>query len=156
MLGIIASSLTSAILTYVLRPFRPRVSFSRFSEIFAFSGWMSLTTMVTTLSMQTDRIIVGRLLGVADAGAFYMTQRVGVVPTAELISPLQRILFPSFSEIAEDRERLRRAVRESINILGSLSLPAGVGFALVANDFVPLALGTTWTMIVRGLPHQKI
>lgn len=147
-LGIIASSLTSAILTYVLRPFRPRVSFSRFSEIFAFSGWMSLTTMVTTLSMQTDRIIVGRLLGVADAGAYYMTQRVGVVPTAELISPLQRILFPSFSEIAEDRERLRRAVRESINILGSLSLPAGVGFALVANDFVPLALGATWTMIV--------
>jgi PST family polysaccharide transporter len=147
-LGIVAGSLTSAVLTYLLKPYRPRFSFARFSEIFAFSGWMSLATAVTTLSMQTDRIIVGRLLGVADAGSYYMTQRVGVVPTSELISPLQRILFPTFSEITEDKKRLRSAVRESVNILGSLSLPAGIGFALVANDFVPIVLGETWQMIV--------
>lgn len=147
-LGILAGSLTSAVLTYLLKPYRPRFSVSRFSEIFAFSGWMSLATAVTTLSMQTDRIIVGRLLGVANAGSYYMTQRVGVVPTSELISPLQRILFPTFSEIAEEPQKLRRAVRESVNILGSLSLPAGIGFALVANDFVPIVLGDTWLMIV--------
>jgi O-antigen/teichoic acid export membrane protein len=91
---------------------------------------------------------VGRLLGVADAGRYYITQRVGVLPTRELISPLQRILFPSFSELAPDKSRLRRVVGESMNVLGSLSLPAGCGFALVANDFVPLALGDQWTAIV--------
>jgi len=147
-LGIIANSLTGAALTYALRPYRPKISFSRFSEIFAFSGWMSLTTIVTTLSMQTDRIIVGRFLGVAAAGSYFMTQRVGVVPTAELVSPLQRILFPSFSQMVDDLPRLRRAVSESINVLGTLSLPAGVGFALVANDFVPKVLGETWLIIV--------
>jgi O-antigen/teichoic acid export membrane protein len=120
----------------------------RFSDIFAFSGWLSLTSIVTTLSMETDKIIVGRLLGIADAGLYYMTQRVGVLPTRELVSPLQRILFPSFSELASDRKRLRRVVSESINVLGSLSLPAGFGFALVANDFVPLALGEQWIPIV--------
>jgi len=85
---------------------------------------------------------------VADAGLYFMTQRVGVLPTRELISPLQRLLFPSFSELAHDRERLRRVVCESINVLGSLGLPAGCGFALVANDFVPLALGDQWRPIV--------
>ena len=48
------------------------------------------------------------------------TQRIGVLPTNELISPLQRILFPSFSEIAKQRDRLRDAVRESVNVLGSV------------------------------------
>ena len=76
------------------------------------------------------------------------TQKIGVLPTRELISPLQRILFPSFSELSQDEVRLRRAVLESINVLGSLSLPAGFGFALVASDFVPLALGEQWTAIV--------
>lgn len=147
-LGLLAGSLTTAVLTYALRPYRPRLTLARFSEIFAFSGWMSLTTFVTTLSMQTDRIIVGRLLGIADAGSYYMTQRVGVVPTSELVSPLQRILFPSFSEIASDLSRLRRVVNESVNVLGSLSLPAGVGFALTANDFVPIVLGERWVAIV--------
>lgn len=147
-LGILAGALTSLVLTYALRPYRPRVSFARWREIFAFSGWMTLATLVTTLSMETDKIIVGKLLGVADAGLYFMTQRVGVLPTRELISPLQRILFPSFSEIAGDRRRMRRVVCESINVLGSLSLPAGCGFALVANDFVPLALGGQWLEIV--------
>lgn len=147
-IGIFAGALAHLALTYALRPYRPRVSLARFSEIFAFSGWMSLATIVSTLSMETDKIIVGRLLGVADAGLYFMTRRVGVLPTRELISPLQRILFPSFREISSDRERLRRVVCESINVLGSLSLPAGCGFALVAGDFVPLALGEQWIPIV--------
>jgi PST family polysaccharide transporter len=147
-LGLLAGTLVSTVLSYALKPYRPRVSLARASDIFAFSGWLSLTSVVTTLSMETDRIIVGRLLGVAEAGLYYMTLRVGMLPTRELISPLQRILFPSFSELAADRDRLRRVVRESINVLGSLSLPAGCGFALVANDFVPLALGDQWISIV--------
>jgi O-antigen/teichoic acid export membrane protein len=98
--------------------------------------------------METDKIIVGRLLGVTEAGLYFMTQRVGVLPTRELISPLQRILFPSFSELTQDTGRLRRVACESINVLGSLSLPAACGFALVAGDFVPLALGDQWLAIV--------
>jgi PST family polysaccharide transporter len=147
-IGILVGALASLVLSYVLRPYLPRPSLSRWSEIFAFSGWMSLTTMVTTLAMETDKIIVGRLLGVADAGLYFMTQRVGVLPTRELVSPLQRILFPSFSEIVDDRARLRRVVCESMSVLGSLSIPAGFGFALVAGDVVPLALGSNWLPIV--------
>ena len=147
-LGMLVGGLISLVLSYLLRPYRPRPSFARFADIFGFSGWLSLSTIVTTLSMQTDKLIVGRLLGIADAGLYFMTQRIGVLPTAELISPLQRVLFPSFSELAHDAARLRRVVRESINVLGSLSLPAGCGFALVAADFVPLVLGDRWAAIV--------
>lgn len=146
--GVLAGSLVSLVLSYVLRPFQPRFTLARFKEIFGFSGWLSLTTVVTTLSMETDKLIVGRLLGIAEAGLYFMTQRVGVLPTRELVSPLQRILFPSFSELVEDRPKLRRIACESINVLGSLSLPAGFGFALVANDVVPLVFGAQWTAIV--------
>lgn len=146
--GILVGALATVVLSYVQRPYRPRATLARAGEIFAFSGWMSLTTMVTTLSMETDKIIVGRILGVADAGLYFMTQKVGVLPTRELVSPLQRLLFPSFSEIAADRERLRRAVLESASVLGTLGLAAGFGFALVAADFVPLALGEQWLPIV--------
>ena len=146
--GILAATLVSTALSYVLRPYRPTLSLARFSDIFGFSGWLSLTTMVTTVSMETDKLIVGRLLGVANAGRYFMTQRVGVLPTRELIGPLQRILFPSFASLASETERLKRVVAESVNVVGSLSLPAGVGFALVANDFVPLVLGEQWIEIV--------
>lgn len=147
-IGMLAGALITMILSYALKPYRPRLTLARFSDIFAFSGWLALTSVVTTLSMETDKIIVGRLLGVADAGLYFMTQRVGVLPTRELTGPLQRILFPSFSELTSDLNRLRRGVCESINVIGSLSIPAGFGFALVANDFVPRALGERWIVIV--------
>lgn len=147
-IGMLANVAVSTVLSYGIRPYRPRMTLSRFSDIFGFSGWLSLTSIVTTLAMETDRIIVGRLLGIADAGLYFMTMRIGVLPTRELISPLQRIFYPSFSELVDDPARLRRVVAESINVLGSLSLPAGCGFALVANDFVPLFLGKQWISIV--------
>ncbi len=146
--GLLVNACATLILSYTLRPYVPRFSFARFHSLFAFSGWLTLTSAVTALSLETDRIIVGRLLGVADAGLYDMTQRVGVLPTRELLSPLQRLLLPAFSQWIDDRTRLRRAVCESINVLASLSLPAAFGFALVAGDFVPLFLGEQWLPIV--------
>ncbi|MCG8469290.1 MAG: lipopolysaccharide biosynthesis protein [Gemmatimonadetes bacterium] len=146
--GFIGMAITRSLLTYAVRPYLPRPSLERFGDVFAFSGWLSLSRIVTTLSMETDKIIVGRLLGIGDAGLYFMTQRIGVLPTRELVSPLQRILFPSFAELADDRPRLRAAAGESINAQASLGLPAGVGFALIASDVVPLALGPQWTAIV--------
>ena len=150
-LGMITTSLVTLVSTYALRPYRPRFTFARVREIVSFSGWMSVATVASTLSMRTDRLVVGWVLGFADAGSYFMTQRIGVLPTAELVSPLQRILFPSFSGMTEDPERLQRAVRQSVGILASLSLPAAFGFALVANDFVPLALGPRWTQVASLL-----
>lgn len=146
--GLLVNSLATTTLSYLLVPYRPAFSTARFRTIFAFSGWLTLTGAVTSLSLETDRIIVGRLLGIADAGLYDMTQRVGVLPTRELLSPLQRLLLPAFSQLTGEAVRLRRAVVESINVLASLSLPAAFGFALIAGDFVPLALGRQWTTIV--------
>lgn len=145
--GVLAGALASTVLSYALVPYRPSFTLARARELFAFSGWLSLATITSTLAMETDRLIVGRLVGVADAGLYFMAQRIGVLPTRELISPLQRMVFPSFAEAVHDRERLRRGVVESINVFGSLSLPAGVGFALVASDFVPVVLGAQWTAV---------
>ncbi len=146
--GAVASRLAHTAVSYLLRPYLPRPSLGRWREILAFSGWMSLANLVTTLSMRTDRILVGRLLGVVEAGYYFMTQRVAVLPTAELVSPLQRVLFASYSEIAADRGRLRAAVAESTAVLATLSLPAACGFALVAERAVPLVLGPGWQTIV--------
>jgi lipopolysaccharide exporter len=97
--------------------------------------------------METDKIIVGRLLGVVETGYYYMAQRIAVLPTRELVSPLQRILFPSFSELVAEPNRLRGAVVESLNVIATLSLPAGFGFALIAEEFIPLVLGERWGVI---------
>ncbi len=142
--GMLVNAFVMTGLSYLLMPSLPGFSLMCFKDIFSFTGWMTLSSIVSTLYMHTDKLIVGRFLGMADAGLYFMTQRVGTLPTRELISPLRQVLFPSFSEMAADRRRLRLAVGEAFSVAGSLAMPAAFGFALIANDFVPLVLGDRW------------
>ncbi|MEM6484978.1 MAG: lipopolysaccharide biosynthesis protein [Pseudomonadota bacterium] len=146
-LGMLVNTGVSTGLSYLMKPYRPKFTFVRTREIFGFSGWLWLTGVVTTLSMETDKLIVGRLLGVAEAGLYFMTQRIGVLPTRELVSPLQRILFPAFSELVDDPKTLRRVSLESVTGIGTLSLPAAFGSAMIVADLVPLVLGARWSPV---------
>jgi lipopolysaccharide exporter len=142
---------TGAVLSYALRPYRPTWSLARFPTLFAFSGWLSLTSLVTALSMETDKIIVGWLLGVRDAGLYFMVQRVGVLPTQELLSPLQRHAVPRASaRWAAEPARLRRAVAESINVLGSLEPRGGLS---ASRSWRPSS--SRWRSARRGRPSSR-
>ncbi len=146
--GLAAASTVRLLLSYALRPYRPSVALSRWRFILRFSGWMSLATLVSALALRTDRLIVAALLGIDRTGAYFMLQRIAMLPTVELLGPLGRVLFPTFRRMAAEPARLRRAVRESIAAFASLSLPAGFGLAVVADDFVPLVMGERWRSIV--------
>ena len=156
--GMLVGAAISLALSYVLRPYRPRPSLTRFGDIFGFSGWLSLTTIVTTLSMQTDKLIVGRLLGVAEAGLYFMTQRIGVLPTGELISPLQRVLFPSFSEIVDFVPLALGEQWLSIVPLLAVLVPY-LGLRATLSTTLPcvMALGRTrllfWVSFIYALVH---
>lgn len=150
-LGTVAASIVHVALSYAVIPYRPRISFARIGEIFSFSGWMSLATIISTLALRLDNFVVGRVLGISETGIYYMTREIGRLPTAELLSPLHQVLFPSFSEFSRDIPQLKRVVFETIGITASIGLPVSVGFALVAADVVPLVLGSRWNEIIPYL-----
>lgn len=149
--GTVAATILHTLLSYVVIPYLPRLSLSRLREIFSFSGWMSLSTIISTLALRLDNFVVGRVLGISETGVYYMTREIGRLPTEELLSPLHQVLFPSFSEFSQDLPQLKRVVFETIGITASIGLPVSVGFALVANDIVPLVLGSTWDSIIPYL-----
>ena len=101
-LGQLAYAPVGTVLSYLLQPYRPAIFLARVSTLAAFSGWITLASIVTALSTETDKFIVGWLVGVTDAGLYFMTQRVGVLPTQEMLSPLLRLLFPAFSGLGDD------------------------------------------------------
>jgi PST family polysaccharide transporter len=146
--GLLAGSATRVLLSYTLRPYRPRWALARWRTIWRFGGWMSLATLITALTQRSDRLIVGALLGFDRAGSYYMVQRLALLPTLDLIAPLGRVLFPAFARLAHTPERLRQAVRESLGALATLTLPLACGLAVVADDGLVLVLGERWRPIV--------
>ena len=83
-------------------------------------------------------------LGRAELGLYSVGSRLAVLPGQEIVRPLTGTLFPAFRLTADDPERLRRAYQRVQCLVTAIALPASIGFGLIADPVVRLALGDKW------------
>lgn len=142
--GLLAGQITNVVFSYTLVPFRPALSWKHFRELWSFSVWVSLGQIVNTLNYRFDQLLVGTFLGRAELGLYTVGGRLSVLPGQEVIRPLTKTLFPAFSLTAENPDRLRRAYQRVQGVVTALALPTSIGFGLIADPVVRLALGEKW------------
>ena len=142
--GMIAGQATNVIVSYILVPFRPALTWKHFRELWSFSLWISLGQIVNTLNYRLDHLLVGTFVGRAELGLYTVGSRLAFLPGQEITRPLTSTLFPAFSLTADDPERLRRAYQRVQGVVTAVALPASVGFCLVADPAVRLFLGERW------------
>jgi O-antigen/teichoic acid export membrane protein len=61
-----------------------------------------------------------------------------------MVAPINRVLFPTYVQLADDLNRLRAAFQSTLGLIASLILPASVGLAAVADPLVRVLLGEKW------------
>lgn len=143
--GIVTGQLVAVIVGYLIIPYRPGPSLIRWRELLSFSVWLSLGQAAGALSWRLDQLVVGYVLGPAQAGFVAVGDRLATLPTRETAGPISRTAFPAFSRIREDSDRLRRAYIRVQTIMFAVALPAGVGTALVADPAVRFLMGDSWS-----------
>src|SRR5918911_2464889 len=72
-------------------------------------------------------------------------------PLSRLASPIQQVLFPAFARLAADPPRVAAAWLRGNRLVAAVSVPAFVGLAAVAPDFVPVVLRGRWHRAVPVL-----
>lgn len=143
-LGVLAGKIVSLTISYILYPYLPKITLRHARELWSYSIWLTLSQGVYTLNQKVDQLLVGNFLGTATLGFYAVGNKLAVLPTREAATPIAKTLFPAFSAIGEDPDRLRRAYERAQNAMVFLTLPAGVGFALIAEPVVLLAMGDKW------------
>lgn len=147
-LGTLAGSLVSLLLSYGMHPFRPRWSLGQRAELFGFSKWLFLSNLLGFLIERAPDFMIGKMRGPRELGLFSIASEFGRLPAAELVAPINRAAFPGYSRLASDRPQLVVTYLRMIGVVASIALPAGIGIALTAPLFVPLLLGPKWTEAV--------
>lgn len=147
-IGSMASSLISLLLGYAMRPYLPRWSLGRVREIFGFTAWLSGVSILSALNLRVDNFIVGGFLDTKRVGYYRIGEDLASLPTGELVGPLTQSLFPAFSEMAKEPEKLKSNVLEASSVVAAIGLPATFGFAFLADDIVRLLVGDQWLYIV--------
>lgn len=142
--GAIVTQLAQTIASYVLAPYRPRISFSEVKSILSFSGWLSLGEIVNTLNWRADYLILGKFVSARDVGYYSVGSNLALLPTREAITPLTKTLYPGLASVASDFERLRRGYQRTQAVVTAVSLPVGVGTALISAPLVVLLMGERW------------
>lgn len=146
--GNLGVTLSTIVGSYVLHAHRPRFTLRRFAEFWSVSQWILFAEVVQYLKVKIDRIAVGGALGTADMGRYSVGVDIGVMPTAEIAVPVSNSLLPNFSRIIGDEAALRTAFLRVLTGSLMLSVPAGLGTAVLAHELVVLALGDRWVEIV--------
>jgi len=98
-----------------------------------------------------DRLIAGRILGKAALGAYAVGWTLASLPIEKITGLMSRVTPAFFSAVQTDFAAIRRYLLTLTEGLAFLTLPAGCGLALVAEELVAVALGENWGMAVRPL-----
>lgn len=142
--GTVAGQLANVIVSYALFPFRPRFGLKHMRELWSFSIWLALGQVVNTVNFRFDHLLIGGYLGRASLGHYSVGSNIAIAPTREAVQPLAQTLFPAFSLLADNADRLRRGYQRAQATITAIALPAGIGFALIADPVVRLAMGEKW------------
>lgn len=119
---------------------RARWQGSAVRPLLAFGGWMTVSNIISPIMVNLDRFLIGAFISIS-AVAYYATpfelvSRLGLVPGA-----VAGVLFPAFSAMAEDRDRLCRLLDRGLNGVFILLFPLSLVVATFAYPGMRLWLG---------------
>jgi O-antigen/teichoic acid export membrane protein len=146
----LASAFASTVLLWALSPWHPRFTFSIASlrDLSSFSLKVFGTRLVFYANRNADNLLIGRFLGPSALGAYAVAYNVMLAPIQRITAPLVEVLFPAFSRIQDERERIASLWLRAIRVVGTITIPGMVGLVIVAPEFVRVVLGERWEAAV--------
>jgi lipopolysaccharide exporter len=143
----VTRSLRSA-LSYVMHPYRPRFALVAWRRIIGFSAWAWGLSVAGITRDRIDSFVIGRLLGPAAVGIYTVGWEVGFAASVELVLPISRALFSTFSVLRNRAQDVPDAYFRVMSATMLVTLPVSSGIALVADPLVRLVLGRQWISAV--------
>ena len=137
--------ISRTIMSYVIHPYRPRLSLQRWRGLMGFSFWLWLSTLANMAWNDFDPFALGRVFGSAGLGLYTLATQVARLPTTELIDPIASVLLASFAYAQRDRQMRRPNPFHVMSAMLLLVTPMALVISARAGDLVALLLGANWS-----------
>jgi len=115
-----------------------------YKPLFAYGSRMSLISFLEFLSINLDTILIGRFLGEYRLGIYNRSRELVSQPMHMLTRTLIKVVFPSFSKMQSDNEKLGKVYLSSITLLAVIIIPVCLGILVAAPEIVRILLGEQW------------
>jgi lipopolysaccharide exporter len=142
--GILTARIMQTTASYIMHPYRPRLSLRGWHDIFAFSFWTWLIGMARMIRGRAVTMIVGGILNPTMLGIYTVGAEIATLPETELIAPLCRVCFASFAAANRSNVNVAETYLRIVASALIIALPASIGISSIAAPLVTLAFGAKW------------
>ena len=150
----VVQSILTAVLFLAIAMWRPRFHFawSDISSIFSFSANLTAFDVLNYLLFNADRFIVGRYLGAGALGIYDLANRLCGYVVRFFLPALMRVLFPAMARIADDDERLNKALLRAMAGMVLVFAPTVAGIAAISDIFIEVVFDPRWSAVTLLIP----
>jgi teichuronic acid exporter len=136
-IAILARTVIGALALNILAPWRIGWSLSQKSvkALLSFGVPYQLNSVLALIKDNITPTLIAYWYGPAAVGFVNLAQNIATRPM-EIINIVSRVMFPAYSRIQHDTERLRRWIEKSVSFMAYLYMPAITGLLITAKPIL--------------------
>jgi len=144
--GFMAGALLEVAISWLLIKPTPKISFNmnHIKKIFNRGKWVTMFVIFDYFAQNADDIAVGKIMGVNSLGIYQMGYKISTLPISEIADVANKVIFPVYSKIGDDKERLRKAFIKTMSMIIPLVLILGGVIFFVPKSLIVYILGSQW------------
>jgi O-antigen/teichoic acid export membrane protein len=139
----IVTTMAMNFLSYVLAPYRPRLTLQGWHEFADMIGWNSVSQLLIATNAQMARILLGRFVPAGTLGQYAISEDLLSIPVKSVVMPLKQPLMANYS-IQPDNGALVKAFGMTQNTMLSIMTPVFLAFSILAAPIVFVIFGNKW------------
>jgi O-antigen/teichoic acid export membrane protein len=140
------------LLVYLARhPVFVKASRREFVEHLSHTIEFSIGRLASYFTVQGDKIIVGRVLGMEALGLYGRAFQIMMIPSKTFTKVVTSVTTPLYASIQDDLERVAKAFRKSVRLANLMMVPVTLAVILFREELVLLLLGDDWVEIADVL-----
>lgn len=120
------------------------VSLLDIKSVFNFSANLTLFGIVDYVARNIDKFLVGKFLGTAALGSYYIGYRVILMPLKQITNSVKNVLFSALSKLQDDDAKFRQVFLKVVFIIAFFTVPLMLVFIPVADLFTLAIMGKKW------------
>lgn len=147
---VLVSSVVTLFCLWIFSTWKPRFQFSklRIQSLLKFSMPLMGSTAMGYALGNVDKILIGRFLGAPSLGIYTRAYSLMVFPVGQISGVISQVMFPSFAQIQDDKERIKGIYLKLNNVISAITFPIMAGAFVFAEPFILLVLGEQWREMI--------
>ncbi|MEW6401726.1 MAG: lipopolysaccharide biosynthesis protein [Chloroflexota bacterium] len=153
--GQLVGALISAVLVWVIVPWRPRLSLHRsiVGAMLRYGASIMGIDIITAVTDNLDYVIVGRVFGLAQLSIYSLAYRLPEMLLIGNLWVMAGVIFPAFSTLQGQLDEMRRGFLASVRIVELFAMPVCLGLVIAADPVVRVLFGEQW---LEAIPVLRV